>query len=129
MCLQYFSLCTLCQSLQVASSEWMLGVEIKEFENFYNAEKMNDKYCCCDYMYEHICVDDITVLKSNAMGSCPVPCQAYLVIRVLDCTYTVQCTINKTFNLEPESQFRLSSVIFQIPFVQTPLHTQVSTMY
>ena len=104
----------------------MLGVEIKEFENLYNAEIRNDEYCCCDDEYN--CEENISVLRSIAMGSCPVPCQTYFVVSVQDCTSNVQCTINKTFNLEPENQFGLSSVIFQIPFVQPPLHIQVRTI-
>ena len=113
--LKYFSFSTLCKFMQLASSEWMLGVGIKEFENLYDAEKTNERYCCCDY--EYICAQDITLLKS-AMGSCPVPCQTYLVVSVQDCTSNVPCTINQTFNLQSENQFSLSSAIFQIPFVQ-----------
>ena len=104
----------------------MLGVEIKEFENLYNAEKQNDKYCCCDYGY--ICAKDITVFKSFPMGNCPLPCETYFVVHVQECTSNMQCTINKTFNLDPESQFGLSSVIFQIPFVQPSLDIQVRTI-
>ena len=105
----------------------MLGVEIKEFEILYNVEKTKyNQYCCCDYGY--ICTFDITVIKSIVMDSCPVPCQTYFVVSVQDCTSNVQCTINKTFNLEPESQFGLSSVIFRIPFMQPSLDIQVRTM-
>ena len=102
----------------------MLGVETKEFENLYNVELLDDMYCCCNN--QNICVNDIAALK--AMASCTLPCDTYFVVRVQDCRFNVQCTINETFNIEPETQFRLSSVIFQIPFVQPSLDMQVRTI-
>ena len=34
---------------QVVSSEWFLVIQMKEFDNLYDAEIRNDdKYCCCD---------------------------------------------------------------------------------
>ena len=105
----------------------MLGVEIKKFQNLYSVKRKDSQYCCCNE--EHICEEDITHLKNITNGSCPESCQTDFLAHVQDCTSDGQCTIKKTFNLEPEIQFGLRVEIFQIPFVQPPMDIQVRTMY
>ena len=95
----------------MASSEWMLGVEIKEFDNPYNAEMRDNQYCCCDI--PNTCRSDITALKHFANWRCTSSCKTYFVLSLQDCS-SKQCTINQTFNDIPG----LSLVIFQISFGQ-----------
>ena len=43
--------------VQVAKSEQLLGVQLQNFDNMFNAEIRDDKYCCCDQ--ESTCADNI----------------------------------------------------------------------
>ena len=43
--------------VQVASSEWVLGVQIQHFENLCNVEIKDGKYCCCDK--DELCANNI----------------------------------------------------------------------
>ena len=40
--------------VQVASSDWVLSVEIQHFDNFFNAQLSGEltQYCCCDDGYK-----------------------------------------------------------------------------
>ena len=101
----------------------MLGVQIAQFQNLYNAEIKNGRYCCCD---DGPCEDDIRALKNVYMTDCTNPCETYFIVKLQDCTSNTHCTGSQTFNLEDDSTSGLSSVIFYIPFGKT---VQVRAIY
>ena len=50
--------------VQVASSEWVLAVQIKHFENPYNVKIRNDLNCCCDSSSIRMCGEGTTHVES-----------------------------------------------------------------
>ena len=110
----------------MASSEWMLGVQIQQFQSLYNAEIMaNNQYCCCDI--PNTCEDNITALEN--IYDCTLLCDIYFVVSLQDCNSTIHCNINQTFNLEVDPLSRLSSVILLIPFEESALDVHVRTVF
>ena len=109
-------------SLQVVSSDWMLGVQILNFESYINAERNNDsQYCCCDVADN--CSD--TLMNFTSTFTCTSECQTYLVVHLVRCPDSIRCSFIKTFNFLGYSPFDLSSLVFQIPFGATTQKSQV----
>ena len=98
--------------MQVASSEWVLGLQVFSFENFYNAEKNGSKYCCCGA--PSTCTETITALHSM----CKQECNTYFAVHLQDCKSGLSCNTIKRFNFSGDngSPSALSSLVFQIPF-------------
>ena len=46
----------------MASSEWVLGVQIQHFENVYGSEIINGQFCCCD---DGSSDNDVSICKEN----------------------------------------------------------------
>ena len=56
--------------LQVVSSdEWVLGIQISQFENVLNSEIKNGMYCCCD--------EDHCVEEKPSLGTCQNRCDNF----------------------------------------------------
>ena len=108
---------------QVTSSKLMLGVEIQDFENVFNAHLRQgyDQYCCCDGGNK--CRKNITAL--NSMFNCTLECETYFVVYLQDCTNETTCTKIKIFNFPENSPSDLTSLVFQIPFGQSTPDNQV----
>ena len=103
----------------MASSDWMLGVQIQNFENYPNAERKGSQYCCCDAV--HTCNETIKAL--NSTYNCTSECQIYFVVHLLNCI--IGCTPIKTFNFSENSVSDLSLLVFQIPSEQSAQKYQV----
>ena len=104
----------------MASSEWTLRVQIQHYESI-NAEIRNDQvYCCCDE--SHACNESMQDLKSTY--NCTSVCHIYFVVEVLDCN-TALCFGTDTFNYSDVSRYALSSLVFQLPMVQSLPDDQV----
>ena len=113
--------------MQVASTEWFLGVHIQHFENQYNAEIINGKYCCCHD--DEICSSDL----SNLLVSCTEPsttqlCETYFVVHIKNCIFVGECSLSKTYQLN----YKFSASVFDhgilsIPFMEMELGDMVRT--
>ena len=98
--------------MQIASTEWFLGVKIQNFENFYNANIASDgKYCCCEF---HPCEKNIADLQ----GRCMTPsCQPYFLVHIRDGSCTDMCSLDKTYQLNNEStKSILDDAVLSVPF-------------
>ena len=113
--------------VQVASSEWVLGVEIQNFDNIYNVQLGGDlaKYCCCDDGNKFS--DNIMAFKS--MYNCISECQTYFVVSLLDCPNDMTCPPIEIFNFSYNRPLDLSSLVFTLPFGQSTSNNQVSIKY
>ena len=104
----------------MASSECTLGVQIQYYESI-DAEMRNGQlYCCCDE--PHACNESMKALKSTY--NCTFVCHTYFVVEVLDCN-TAFCRVAETFNCSDVSPHALSSLVFQLPLVQSLPNDQV----
>ena len=99
--------------MQIASTEWFLGVQIQNFENHYNAETvLGPGYCCCDSLEE--CRQNIADLR----GICVThSCQPYFLMHIKGSSCNDTCSLNKTYplNFEPSTSF-LNDAVLSIPF-------------
>ena len=98
--------------MQIASTEWFLGVKIQNFENLYNAKIATDgQYCCCDYLG---CRENIADLQ----GKCTTgSCQPYYLIHIRDSSCDGTCSLDKTYQLSNESTSSiLDHAVLSIPF-------------
>ena len=106
--------------VQVASSEWVLGVNIQHFENMFNAEIRSGNYCCCDDGVTP-CGETIDAVKPM---TCTTVCHPYFVVHFQACPSIKTCYVAKTINItvvDPTSV--ISSFLVQIPFSQSELET------
>ena len=108
--------------IQVASTEWFLGVQIQKFENPYNIEIIKGKYCCCDF---GSCSENIFDLQGNCMTHY---CQPYFLIHIRDSSCTSTYSFDKTYRLSGESNSStLDHFLFSVPFKGMELSNRVST--
>ena len=107
--------------MQVASSEWLLGVHLLQFENTKNAEyDDSNRYCCCDTT---ICAETLARLNPT---QCTMECQTYIVVNVRECPYNETCLVYKLFGLEEyENPYPLSKAGFLIQFGESKLTSDV----
>ena len=77
--------------MQVVSGEWVLGIQVQEFEILFNFEIRNGEYCCCDIPPPEVeCSSDLTALDSDACNSV---CLSYLETRVEVCFSNLTCLV------------------------------------
>ena len=110
--------------VQVASSEWVLGVQIQHFENMYNAEIRNDLYCCCDDHFRE-CKENITDLIQN--GTCfnsDHRCETYFVLYVRECSYNSICSDTEIYRLNV-ARTSLEHLVLYMPFEEIGLSNEV----
>ena len=62
----------------MANSEWVLGVHAQHFQNHYNAEIKDGKYCCCDISSS--VVPCVTVPTDLNVAACTADCEPYFEI-------------------------------------------------
>ena len=108
--------------MQVASSEWFLGVQIQKFEN-YNVEIVRENYCCCDHV---TCKPSIAEVQEICMSK---SCQPYFIIHIRDCSCNGTCSLDTTYQLNNESNSSLLNgvEVLNIPFKEMELSVKVST--
>ena len=100
-------------SMQIASTEWFLGVQIQNFENLYNAEfAFGPGYCCCDSVEG--CTPNIADLQGICMTH---SCQPYFHIQIKGSSCNGMCSFDKTYQLtfEPSTSI-LDHAVLSIPF-------------
>ena len=105
--------------MQVASTEWFLGVQIQNYKNLYNVEIINGEYCCCD--------DNQTCgnTPSNLLGMCKDPstaqiCETWLLVHFKNCL--PPCRFSKTYQLNYKSSASMfDHGILSIPFMEMEL--------
>ena len=103
--------------VQVAGSEQLLGVQLQHFDNMFNAEIRNKKYCCCDQPSTP-CVDNIENLNTE---NCTYMCQPYFVIYFQACPSIQTCYFTDKYVVSGESIAAASSIVIQIPFNESGL--------
>ena len=111
--------------VQVAYSEWFLGVQIQHFENKYNSEIRDGKYCCCDNG-DVKCGKNITDLQGMCdYSKSAYGCEPYFLIHVRDCPYNSNyCSVNKTYQMNNE-RTSLDQLVLYVPFRKSELSNQV----
>ena len=110
--------------VQVASSEWVLGVQIQNFTNFFNAELRENMYCCCDI--PDTCDSNITEFTSTYVKICTTECNTYFVANLLDYENATSYSTIDTFSWTGISLAHVSSLVFQVP-IGSSTPNQVST--
>ena len=109
--------------VQVASSEWALGVQTQHFENTYNAEMREGKYCCCDFG-DVMCTENITELNGFCIDSNSInPCDSYFLIYIRD-YYNSTCTATKMYRMNNDST-SLNNLVLYIPLKEIQLSNNV----
>ena len=99
--------------MQVASTEWFLGVQIQNFENLYNAEIILGGYCCCDTV--SICVESIVYLQGMYLTH---SCEPYFLIHIEDKSYQLNYERNASI---------LDHAVLAIPFKEKEWSDHVRT--
>ena len=112
--------------MQVASTKEFLGVQIQNFENFYNAETYyTGGYCCsCDSVND--CKEHITDLQQICTAH---SCQPYFLMHIRDSSCTAgTCSLDKTYrlNYEPSTSI-LDHTELSIPFKEMEWSDYVRT--
>ena len=79
--------------MQIASTEWFLGVQIQNFENLYNAEIIFDGYCCCDLIAK--CAINIADLQGMCLTQ---SCEPYFLLHIKDSSCTGMCSHEQPIN-------------------------------
>ena len=110
--------------MQVASSEWFLGVQIHDFMNPYNVEIINGMYCCCDD--NETCASSPSDLLVICKDPIAQVCEPYFLVHVKNCLY---CSHSKTYILlnYASNAFTFDHGILSIPFVEMELSDEVRT--
>ena len=108
--------------MQVASSEWVLGVQIQHFENMHNAEISNGNYCCCDDPYKE-CWKNITDLNGMCFNL-PYRCQTYFVLYVRECPYSSTCSDTEFYRLNV-AHTSLQHLVLYMPLEESGLSNNV----
>ena len=80
--------------MQVANTEWMLGVQLQTLINQKNTALRSSMYCYCD---DIVCASTVADLNQEKFTN---ECDAYFVLHVRDCPYNETCSVNKLFELE-----------------------------
>ena len=108
--------------MQVASTEWFLGVQIQDFVNLYNVEIINETYCCC---YDNqICLSDSNSLLTLCKDSSTTPpCETYFLVHVRDhCLNSGACLVSRIYQLNYQSSDSMfDNGILSIPFKEMEL--------
>ena len=73
--------------VQVASTQWILIVELQQFHNLYNAEMKSEKVCCCDS-------SELCVLQAADLQGCEGYCDIWLSADVSHCTQPYPCSFS-----------------------------------
>ena len=107
--------------MQVASTEWFLGVQIQDFVNLYNVEMINENYCCCHD--NQTCSSDlISLLTICKASSTTPPCETYFLVYVRDCLHSSACTVSRIYQLNYQSSASMfDNGILSIPFMEMEL--------
>ena len=109
--------------MQVASSEWVLGVQIQHFENMYNAEIRDGKYCCCD-RNDVVCQADIILLGTCIISQPEHGCDPYFRVYVRACLNNGTCFVTESYQLNGVIT-SLNQVVLNIPISEPELSNQV----
>ena len=108
--------------MQMASSEWFVGVQLHTFENPYNVNIIDGNYCCCDATK---CNQNISSLKGICITSV---CQPYFLIHIKDSSCNGACYLDNAYHLSCECRASISDdAVFSIPFKDMELSDNVST--
>ena len=111
--------------MQVASTEWFLGVQIQNYKNLYNVEIINGMYCCCD--------DNETCgsAPNDLLAMCKDPntvqlCETYFLVHIKNCLSLSTCSLSKTYQLNygPSSSISDHGIV-SIPFMEMELGDEV----
>ena len=99
--------------MQVASTEWFLGVQIQDFVNIHNVIIVQGGYCCCKFI---ACSQNIADLQGICMTHFCLP---YFLIRIKDSSCNGIGSLDKTYqlNYEPSTSV-LDRAALSIPFKQ-----------
>ena len=119
------SLCLWVIFMQVASTEWFLGVQIQNFENTYNVEIINGMYCCCDN--NERCRSDLNQLFLCKHPNVTQVCETYFLIHIKNCLIESSCSPGKTYQLNYTSSSSISDhSILSVPFMDMELRDKVT---
>ena len=117
-------------TVQVASSEWTLGLQIQQIDYIPNVDIRDDLYCCCDTPPQVVpCSDAFANLN---VEMCSIVCDYYCLVQIKDCSQNETCGVTEFYHLRSDtcSPYPLESVVFPIPFKESSEHgDQVSIQY
>ena len=99
-------------SMQVSSIEWILGVQIQRFDNMYNVEMTNDRYCCCDNL-RGPCEDRVIDLRERCNDA--DVCQPYFLVRFKRCSDSSTCLDVESYQLRNHTDLPLDQIGLYIP--------------
>ena len=101
----------------MASSEWMLGLEIQQIHSTNKSEITEDKQCCCD---EHFCLENF-----DYANDCEDVCDIYYTIHFPRCQNSDWCNTTASIELRLSDPSIIGSVLLQIPLEESKLTDQV----
>ena len=112
--------------MQVASTEWILAVQIHNFTNLYNVEIVNDNYCCCDDNQSCGSVlNDLFVICKHPIAT--QVCEPYFLVHFRNCLSST-CPLNKHYQLNyTSSASTFDHGILSIPIMEMELGDKVRT--
>ena len=115
--------------MQVASTEWFLGVHIQHFENPYNVEIINGDYCCCHD--NKTCSSNLVDLLASCTNQRTAqPCETYFLVHIRDCVVSSECFLSKTYQLNYTSSASIiDHDILSIPLMEMELSDYVRTKF
>ena len=79
--------------MQLAGGEWVLGVQIQQFENPRDSEIRNGLYCCCDF--DVLCQESLSDLQMCVHTQSNHRCDNYFVVYARACSYNSTCSYTK----------------------------------
>ena len=118
--------CKYSLDVQVASSEWVLGVQIKHFKNLYNVEIRDGLYCCCDNPNMTLCSESVTHEDGKCFDSDPVrSCKPYYILHIMVCSHNQTCSVPKTDRFRLDNSSAFDQLLLTIPLMETELSNEV----
>ena len=115
--------------MELASTEWFLGVQIQHFENLYNVEIINGYYCCCHD--NKICSSNLMDLLASCTDQRTAqPCETYFLVHIRDCVVNSECFLSKSYQMNYTSSASIiDHGILYIPLMEMELSDHVKTKF
>ena len=108
--------------VQVASSEWSLGIQIQHYENQLNAEIREDRYCCCEI--KDACNATLNDFI-NATHNCKKNCSVYYKVQFPNCSTNGICSTTQPLNFKYYPRSIVTKMVFPIALDQFEVDNEV----
>ena len=107
--------------VQEASSEWVLGIQIQQFENPLNALWRDGILCCCD---NQVCEGNLGL--TNFLTPCTAECDTYFKVHVTSTATEIHLPNLSTNAIEDGPSVIVWPIGFQMPLLRSNSTKQVS---